>query len=35
MKKVVKGARDMLPEQMAIKEQAFEIIRRIFKQHGA
>ena len=33
--KVAKGTRDYLPEQMAIRDQAFTIIRRVFKRHGA
>ncbi len=33
--KVAKGTRDYLPEQMAIRDQAFSIIRRVFKRHGA
>lgn len=35
IKKVAKGARDMIPEQMAIKEEAMNIIRSVFKLHGA
>lgn len=33
--KVVKGARDFLPYQMAIRKQAFQIITDVFKKHGA
>ena len=33
--KVPKGTRDYLPEQMAIRDEAFSIIRRVFKRHGA
>ena len=33
--KVAKGTRDYKPEQMAIRDQAFQIIRRVFKRHGA
>ena len=33
--KVVKGARDFLPYQMAIRDKAFKIITDVFKQHGA
>ena len=33
--KVVKGARDFLPHQMVIREKAFDIIRGVFKRHGA
>ena len=33
--KVVKGARDFLPFQMAIRNQAFKIITDVFKKHGA
>eukprot|EP00577_Skeletonema_sp_RCC1716_P002826 CAMPEP_0113416170 /NCGR_PEP_ID=MMETSP0013_2-20120614/24978_1 /TAXON_ID=2843 ORGANISM="Skeletonema costatum, Strain 1716" /NCGR_SAMPLE_ID=MMETSP0013_2 /ASSEMBLY_ACC=CAM_ASM_000158 /LENGTH=936 /DNA_ID=CAMNT_0000303217 /DNA_START=49 /DNA_END=2859 /DNA_ORIENTATION=+ /assembly_acc=CAM_ASM_000158 len=33
--KVAKGTRDYLPEQMAIRDKAFTIIRRVFKRHGA
>jgi histidyl-tRNA synthetase len=32
---VPKGTRDYLPEQMAIRDEAFSIIRRVFKRHGA
>ena len=33
--KVVKGARDFLPYQMAIRDKAFKIIKDVFKKHGA
>ena len=33
--KVVKGARDFLPYQMVIREKAFDIIKGVFKKHGA
>jgi len=33
--KIPKGTRDYLPEQMMIRDQAFQIIRRVFKSHGA
>jgi len=33
--KVVKGARDFMPFQMAIRNKAFNIITSIFKKHGA
>lgn len=33
--KIAKGTRDYLPEQMMIRDQAFQIIRRVFKSHGA
>ena len=33
--KIPKGTRDFLPEQMRIREQAFGVIRRVFKRHGA
>ena len=33
--KVVKGARDFLPFQMAIRAKAFDIITSVFKKHGA
>lgn len=33
--KCAKGTRDMTPLQMAIKEQAFDIIKGVFKKHGA
>ena len=33
--KVVKGARDFLPFQMAIRNKAFKIISDVFKKHGA
>lgn len=32
--KIAKGARDFTPEQMRIREQAFNAIRMIFKRHG-
>ena len=32
--KIPKGTRDYTPEQMRIREQAFLVIRRIFKRHG-
>lgn len=33
--KVAKGARDFLPDQMAIREAAFGAIAAVFKRHGA
>ena len=33
--KCAKGTRDMLPSQMAIRERAFNIIKSVFKKHGA
>jgi len=33
--KIAKGARDFLPEQMAIREKAFATIVGVFKRHGA
>lgn len=33
--KVAKGARDFMPEQMAIREQAFRTIASVFELHGA
>jgi len=33
--KIAKGTRDYLPEQMMIRDKAFQIIRRVFKSHGA
>jgi len=33
--KIAKGTRDYLPEQMMIRQQAFNIIRRVFQSHGA
>jgi len=33
--KIPKGTRDYLPEQMMIRQQAFNIIRRVFQAHGA
>lgn len=32
---VAKGARDFLPDQMAIREAAFNVITSVFKRHGA
>jgi histidyl-tRNA synthetase len=32
---VAKGARDFLPDQMAIREAAFNKITSVFKRHGA
>jgi hypothetical protein len=32
---VAQGARDFLPEQMAIREAAFDTITAVFKRHGA
>lgn len=32
--KIAKGARDFLPEQMAIREKAFALITGVFKRHG-
>lgn len=32
--KLPKGTRDQLPEQMRIREQAFNTVRRVFKRHG-
>lgn len=32
---VAKGARDFLPDQMAIRESAFNKITSVFKRHGA
>lgn len=32
--KIAKGARDFTPEQMRIREQAFNAIRKVFKRHG-
>eukprot|EP00981_Chlorochromonas_danica_P002793 scaffold539_cov187-Ochromonas_danica.AAC.14 len=32
--KIAKGARDFTPEQMRIREQAFNTIRSVFKRHG-
>ena len=34
-RKVVKGARDMLPRQMAVKEKALQQIKSTFIRHGA
>jgi len=33
--KIAKGTQDYHPEQMMIRDKAFEIIRRVFKSHGA
>lgn len=33
--KIPKGTRDYLPDQMMIRQQAFDIIRRVFAAHGA
>ena len=33
--KVAKGARDFMPEQMAIRDQAFKTIAGVFELHGA
>lgn len=33
--KIAKGTRDFGEEQMLVREEAFSIIRRIFKLHGA
>jgi len=33
--KIPKGTRDFTPEQMRVREQAFAVIRRVFKRHGA
>ena len=33
--KMAKGTRDYLPEQMMIHDQAFQIIRRVFKSHAS
>jgi histidyl-tRNA synthetase len=33
--KVPKGTRDYLPEQMEVRERAFNTIRAVFKRHGA
>ena len=33
--KIAKGARDFMPEQMAIRESAFAAITAVFKRHGA
>ena len=33
--KCAKGTRDMTPIQMAIREKAFNIIKSVFKKHGA
>lgn len=34
-RKAAKGTRDMLPSQMALKEQALDMIKTVFKRHGA
>ena len=31
----MKGARDMLPHQMAVKQRALYQIRQVFERHGA
>ncbi len=31
----LQGTRDYLPEQMEIRQQCFDIIRGVFKKHGA
>jgi len=33
--KVAKGARDFMPEQMALREAAFQAITAVFQLHGA
>eukprot|EP00897_Mesotaenium_endlicherianum_P002848 jgi/Mesen1/2591/ME000164S01714 len=33
--KIAKGTRDFLPDQMAIRERAFNAIKGVFKRHGA
>lgn len=33
--KIAKGARDFLPQQMALRETAFATITSVFKRHGA
>jgi histidyl-tRNA synthetase len=33
--KCAKGTRDMTPLQMSIRERAFNIIKGVFKRHGA
>ena len=33
--KIAKGARDFEPDQMAVRQEAFEIIRGVFRRHGA
>lgn len=33
--KIAKGTRDFLPEQMEVREACFNIIRSVFKRHGA
>jgi histidyl-tRNA synthetase len=32
---IAKGARDFLPEQMAVRETIFNVVRGVFKRHGA
>jgi histidyl-tRNA synthetase len=32
---IAKGARDFLPEQMAVREKVFNVVRGVFKRHGA
>ena len=32
--KIAKGARDFLPDQMAIREDVFNRITAVFKRHG-
>lgn len=33
--KVAKGTRDMKPEQMKVREEAFDKITGVFRRHGA
>jgi hypothetical protein len=33
--KIAKGARDFGPEEMRVREEAFQTIRKVFKRHGA
>eukprot|EP00166_Cyanidium_caldarium_P001193 ctg_1619.g432 len=33
--KVPKGARDFLPEQMAVRQRVFDVVTRVFERHGA
>ena len=33
--KIPKGARDVLPSQMSVRERTFDLIKQIFQQHGA
>lgn len=35
LRKPPKGTRDVLPEAMAIREEAMDIVRKTFKKHGA